>query len=84
MTRSSVSKMGAVERKEVSDRQLEALLERLDGVTRELERLNRRLEAQEGFLLVAKELRQLNESLSAIAYAALGQSGPHVRRRRAG
>jgi hypothetical protein len=76
--------MGAVERKEVSDRQLEALLERLDGVTRELERLNRRLEAQEGFLLVAKELRQLNESLSAIAYAALGQSGPHVRRRRAG
>jgi hypothetical protein len=73
-----------VERKDVSDRQLEALLERLDGVTRELERLNRRLEAQEGFLLVAKELRQLNESLSAIAYAALGQSGPHVRRRRAG
>ena len=68
----------------MSDRQLEALLERLDGVTRELERLNRRLEAQEGFLLVAKELRQLNESLSAIAYAALGQSGPHVRRRRAG
>jgi hypothetical protein len=73
-----------VERQDVSDRQLEALLERLDGVTRELERLNRRLEAQEGFLLVAKELRQLNESLSAIAYAALGQSGPHVRRRRAG
>ena len=75
---------GTVERQDVSDRQLEALLERLDGVTRELERLNRRLEAQEGFLLVAKELRQLNESLSAIAYAALGQSGPHVRRRRAG
>ena len=73
-----------MERKDVSDRQLEALLERLDGVTRELERLNRRLEAQEGFLLVAKELRQLNESLGAIAYAALGQSGPHVRRRRAG
>jgi hypothetical protein len=73
-----------MERQDVSDRQLEALLERLDGVTRELERLNRRLEAQEGFLLVAKELRQLNESLSAIAYAALGQSGPNVRRRRAG
>jgi hypothetical protein len=73
-----------MERQDVSDRQLEALLERLDGVTRELERLNRRIEAQEGFLLVAKELRQLNESLSAIAYAALGQSGPNVRRRRAG
>jgi hypothetical protein len=73
-----------MERQEVSDRQLEALLERLDGVTRELERLNRRLEAQEGFLLVAKELRQLNESLGAIAYAALGQRGPNVRRRRAG
>jgi hypothetical protein len=73
-----------MERQDVSDRQLEALLDRLDAVTRELERLNRRLEAQEGFLLVAKELRQLNESLSAIAYAALGQSGPHVRRRRTG
>jgi hypothetical protein len=73
-----------MERQDVSDRQLEALLDRLDAVTRELERLNRRLEAQEGFILVAKELRQLNESLSAIAYAALGQSGPHVRRRRTG
>ena len=72
---------GTVERQDVSDRQLEALLERLDGVTRELERLNRRLEAQEGFLLVAKELRQLNESLSALAYAALGQTPPRVRRR---
>jgi hypothetical protein len=76
--------MEKMERKDVSDRQLEALLDRLDAITRELERLNRRLEAQEGFLLVAKELRQLNESLSAITYAALGQTGPQVRRRRAG
>ena len=72
-----------MEGKDVSDRQLEALLERLDRLAEELTRLNRRLEANEGFLLLASELRGLNESLNAIAYAALGQS-PQVRRRRAG
>jgi hypothetical protein len=30
------------------------------------------------------ELRALNESLNALAYAALGSQGPQVRRRRAG
>jgi predicted hotdog family 3-hydroxylacyl-ACP dehydratase len=72
-----------VERKDVSDRQLEALLARLDDIQQELARINRRLEANEGFVVMAKELRNLNESLNAIAYAALGQS-PQVRRRRAG
>jgi predicted hotdog family 3-hydroxylacyl-ACP dehydratase len=72
-----------VERKDVSDRQLEALLARLDAIQQELARINRRLEANEGFVVMAKELRNLNESLNAIAYAALGQS-PQVRRRRAG
>jgi hypothetical protein len=72
-----------VERKDVSDRQLEALLARLDAIQAALTRINRRLEANEGFLVVAKELRTLNESLSAVAYAALGQS-PQVRRRRTG
>jgi hypothetical protein len=73
-----------MERKDISDRQFEALLERLDRITLELARLNRRQEAEEGFLRVASELRALNESLQALAYAALGQSGPTVRRRRAG
>jgi hypothetical protein len=72
-----------MERKDVSDRQLEAVLARLDAIQRELALLNRRLEANEGFLQVTRELRNLNESLNAIAYAALGQS-PQVRRRRAG
>ena len=72
-----------MERKDVSDRQLEALLDRLDAIQLELARMNRRLDANEGFLAVAKELRSLNESLNALAYAALGQS-PTVRRRRAG
>jgi hypothetical protein len=66
---------------EVGDRQLDALLERLDRITAELERLNRNAEHQEGFTLVARELRELNESLSALAYAALGQTPPRVRRR---
>ena len=72
-----------MERKDVSDRQLEALLELLDAIQAELARINRRLEANEGVVLLAGELRSLNESLNAIAYAALGQS-PQVRRRRAG
>jgi HPt (histidine-containing phosphotransfer) domain-containing protein len=72
-----------VERKDVSDRQLEALLARLDAIQEELARINRRLEANEGFLQVTRELRSLNESLNAIAYAALGQT-PQVRRRRTG
>jgi hypothetical protein len=67
-------------RKELGDRQLDAVLERLDRIATQLERLNRTNEQQEGFALVARELRELNESLNALAYAALGQS-PRVRRR---
>ena len=66
--------------KDVGDRQLDALLERLDRIAEQLERLNRTNEQQEGFALVARELRELSESLNALAYAALGQS-PRVRRR---
>jgi hypothetical protein len=68
-------------KREVADRQLDALLERLDRIAGELEKLNRTTEQQEGFALVAGELRQLNESLNALAYAALGQTPPRVRRR---
>ena len=65
------------------DRQFDAVLERLDRIAAELERLNRTTDAHEGLNLVAAELRNLNESLNALAYAALGQS-PAVRRRRTG
>jgi hypothetical protein len=61
------------------DRQFEAILDRLDGIQAELARLNRHAEHAEGFNLLARELRALNESLNALAYAALGQS-PRVRR----
>jgi len=72
-----------VERKEVSDRQLEALLERLDRLTAEVQQLNRRLDSGESLAPVVHELGKLNESLTALAYAALGQAGPQARRRRA-
>jgi hypothetical protein len=72
------------ERKSFDDRQLDAVLERLDALRTELETMNRRLDHNEGFLALAHELRTLNESLQALAYAALGQQGPQVRRRRAG
>jgi len=69
-----------VERHEVPDRQLDALLERLDRIAEQLERIDARLEASEGLVQVSRELRALNDSLNAVAYAALGQS-PRVRRR---
>ena len=70
------------ERKDLSDRQLEAILERLDRLCDEVRVLNRRLDSGDQLLRIASELSTLNESLQALAYAALGQSGPQVRRRR--
>ena len=70
--------------KDLADRQLDAVLERLDRLVDEVHTLNRRLDQQDQLLRIARELSSLNESLQALAYAALGQSGPQVRRRRAG
>jgi hypothetical protein len=73
--------LSAVEHGEVTDRQLEALLARLDRLVEELARLNAREERREELTVIAHELRNLNESLQAITYAALGTQGPQVRRR---
>jgi hypothetical protein len=73
-----------VERRDVADRQLDALLERLDRLCDEVHALTRRLDTQEQLLRISRELSTLNESLQALAYAALGQQGPSVRRRRTG
>jgi hypothetical protein len=70
------------ERKDFSDRQLEAILERLDRLVEEVHVLNRRLDSSDQLLRIAAELATLNESLQTLAYAALGQQGPQVRRRR--
>ena len=72
-----------MERRELSDRRFEVLLERLDRIGDELGRMNKRLDHDEHFLRLTRELASLNESLQAIAYAALGQQAPQVRRRRA-
>jgi hypothetical protein len=72
------------ERHELSDRRFEVLLERLDRIANELSLLNRRLEHDDGLLRIQRELSLLNESLQALAYAAIGGQGPQVRRRRTG
>lgn len=69
---------------ELGDRQLDALLERLDKLNAELRALNRRLDSGEHLAPVVREIAVLSDSLQALAYAALGQQGPQVRRRRAG
>ena len=71
-----------MEHGEVTDRQLEALLDRLDRIVQELARLNAREERREELVVIAHELRNLNQSMQAVAYAALGTQGPQVRRRR--
>jgi hypothetical protein len=76
--------MSDVERRDVADRQLDALLERLDRLCDEMHSLNKRLDSNEHLLLISRELASLNESLQALAYAALGQQAPTVRRRRTG
>jgi hypothetical protein len=73
-----------MERKEVGDRQLDALLERLDRLCDEVHGLTRRLDTNEQLLRIQRELATLNDSLQALAYAALGQQAPSVRRRRTG
>ncbi|MEN3341179.1 MAG: hypothetical protein V7644_583 [Actinomycetota bacterium] len=70
--------------RELSDRRFEVLLERLDRIGDELARMNKRLDNDENFLRLTRELGALNESLQALAYAALGQQAPQVRRRRTG
>ncbi len=77
-------KIPPVEHGEVGDRQLDALLQRLDRLTDELRGLNRRLDHGDNLAPIVHELRSLNESLQSLAYAALGQQGPQVRRRRSG
>jgi hypothetical protein len=71
-------------RKPLDDRQLDAVLDRLDQLISEVRTLNRRLDAGEGMLRISHELSSLNESLQTLAYAALGTQAPTVRRRRTG
>jgi hypothetical protein len=73
-----------VERADLSDRRFDVLLERLDRIGDELVKMNKRLDNDENFLRLTRELASLNESLQALAYAALGQQAPQVRRRRSG
>ena len=71
-----------MERKDLSDRQFEALLERLDRIALELRRMNEASERKDDLQRMTAELARLNDSLGALAYAALGHQAPTVRRRR--
>lgn len=73
-----------MERHEVADRQLDAILERLDRLCGEVHTLNARLDSNDQLLRISRELATLNESLQTLAYAALGKQAPTVRRRRTG
>jgi hypothetical protein len=70
------------ERQHLDDRQLDAILDRLDRLCDEVHSLNRRLDTNDQLQRITRELATLNESLQALAYAALGSQAPQVRRRR--
>ena len=57
--------MTPLERKDVADRQLDALLERLDRLCDEVHALNRHLDSSEHLLRISREISTLNESLQA-------------------
>jgi hypothetical protein len=70
------------DRQHLDDRQLDAILQRLDRLCDEVHTLNRRLDTNDQLQRISRELGSLNESLQALAYAALGSQAPTVRRRR--
>lgn len=61
------------------DRRLETLLDRIEQLRHELEVIGRKLDRLDGLNRVSEELHELNRSLQALAYAALGKRGPDVR-----
>jgi hypothetical protein len=63
------------------DRELDAILQRLDRLTESVDRISRRLESLDGLDRMTHELSNLSRSLESLAYAALGARGPQVRRR---
>lgn len=63
------------------DRELDAILQRLDRLTESVDRISRRLESLDGLDRMTHELSNLTRSLESLAFAALGSRGPQVRRR---
>jgi hypothetical protein len=67
-------------RRPLEDRELDAILERLDKLTESVDRVARRLDALEGIDRMSREFANLSRSLESLAYAALGARGPSIRR----
>ena len=68
-------------RRPLDDRELDAILERLDRLTESVDRIGRRLEALDGIDRLRGEVASLARSLESLAYAALGSRGPSPRGR---
>ena len=68
-------------RRPLEDRELDAILERLDRLTEAVDRISRKLDALDGVERMSRELATLSRSLESLAFAALGSRGPQVRRR---
>ena len=76
----ALRRIGAMERHDVRDRQLDALLERLDRIAEQLERIDATSRGERGPRPAAPRAACAERVADRLAYAALGQS-PQVRRR---
>ena len=63
------------DRQHLDDRQLDAILQRLDRLCDEVHTLNRRLDTNDQLQRISRELGNLNESLQALAYARSAHRG---------
>ena len=68
---------------QLQEKQFDLLHEELRRIADELEAVRRRLAVLETLPPAVSELSRLASSIESLAYAALGQQGPQVRRRRA-
>ena len=67
---------------QLQEKQFDLLYEQLTRISRDLEKIERRLQALEALGPALLELSRLSGAIESLAYAALGREGPTVRRRR--
>jgi hypothetical protein len=67
---------------QLQEKQFDLILEQLTRISRDLEKIERRLQSLEALGPALLELSRLSGAIESLAYAALGREGPTVRRRR--
>ena len=67
------------DRRSLDDREIDAILERLDRLTAAVDGIGRRLDAFDGLDRIGTELQAVARALESLAYASLGTPPPRKR-----